>query len=336
MLAVSAAVPTIAFSGVTDVQQEAWDLVEGLAPAYGDHWWYISLLAFTRQDQGLFEEAEAARRGALSCEPSSGHAVHAQTHVLYETGRHEVGRVWLDHWVAESGRSASHRAHFSWHAALHELALGDTEAVRRRYYSQLAAPEVTGVRALVDSASLLWRWRTTTDWDPAVALGGRAPPGAPGRSPNPRWPGPRGRRPGAAGPPADPVRRAARRDRPTARPATRPSLPATWPRTAAAPATECCAARCATLCQALQAAVVEARWSDAATLIEDVLPVLARVGGSAAQREVVEETPLIALVNAGHQDRAMRILDERLHRRPSPLDQRRRCLAGPGATPVLT
>ena len=147
VLAVSAAVPTIAFSGVTDVQREAWDLVEGLAPAYGDHWWYISLLAFIRQDQGRFDEAGLLAESALSCEPSSGHAVHAQTHVLYETGQHEAGRVWLDHWVAESGRSASHRAHFSWHAALHELALGDTEAVRRRYYSQLAPlPSPASVR----------------------------------------------------------------------------------------------------------------------------------------------------------------------------------------------
>ncbi len=110
VLAASAAVPTIAFSGVTDVQQEAWDLVEGLAPAYGDHWWYISLLAFTRQDQSRFDEAGMLAESALSCEPSSGHAVHAQTHVLYETGQHEGGRVWLDHWVAESGRGASHRA----------------------------------------------------------------------------------------------------------------------------------------------------------------------------------------------------------------------------------
>ena len=72
VLAVSAAVPTIAFSGVTDVQREAWDLVEGLAPAYGDHWWYISLLGFTRQDQGRYDEAGLLAESALSCEPSSG------------------------------------------------------------------------------------------------------------------------------------------------------------------------------------------------------------------------------------------------------------------------
>ena len=75
VLAASAAVPTIAFSGVTDVQQEAWDLVEGLAPAYGDHWWYISLLAFTRQTSrgstrpGCSPRARcrASRRRATRC-----------------------------------------------------------------------------------------------------------------------------------------------------------------------------------------------------------------------------------------------------------------------------
>jgi uncharacterized NAD(P)/FAD-binding protein YdhS len=171
VLAVSAAVPTIAFSGVTDLQQEAWELVESLAPAYGDHWWYISLLAFTRQDQSRFEEAGLLAESALACEPSSGHAVHAQTHVMYETGQHEEGRVWLDHWIAETGRSAGFRAHFAWHAALHELARGDLEAVRRRYYMHLAPPAVKGVRALIDSASLVWRW--------TLEAGDSAPPVAP-------------------------------------------------------------------------------------------------------------------------------------------------------------
>ena len=164
MLAVSAAVPTIAFSGVTDVQQEAWDLVEGLAPAYGDNWWYRSLLAFVRQDQGRYDEAGQLSEAVLALEPAAGHAVHARTHVFYETGAHEAGLRWLDPWITTCGRHATHRAHFSWHAALHELATGDGDAVRRRYLGQLAPPVVTGVRGLVDSASLLWRCEVTGSW----------------------------------------------------------------------------------------------------------------------------------------------------------------------------
>jgi hypothetical protein len=153
---VSAAVPTIAFSGVTAVQREVWELVESLAPAYGRHWWYAGLLAFVRQDQGRYDDAAGLADRALDVQPSSGHAVHARTHVYYETGQHTQGLRWLDPWITVCGRQASHRAHFAWHAALHELAAGDVEAMRRRYVTQLAPPAVTGVRALVDSASLLW------------------------------------------------------------------------------------------------------------------------------------------------------------------------------------
>jgi uncharacterized NAD(P)/FAD-binding protein YdhS len=330
VLAASAAVPTIAFSGVTDVQQEAWDLVEGLAPAYGDHWWYISLLAFTRQDQSRFDEAGMLAESALSCEPSSGHAVHAQTHVLYETGQHEGGRVWLDHWVAESGRGASHRAHFAWHAALHDLALGDTEAVRQRYYSQLGPGCVTGVRALVDSASLLWRWRvTTTEWDEGLQQGlpGTSPAFAGETPPPPVAP---------LVPSIDP---SLLREPETPFVATHAALAlagdhdvsglAELERHARRSSDATMRAVVAPLCAALLACL-EARWEVAWRSLTDLLPVLVRVGGSAAQREVVEETLLLALVHDGRADQALALLDRRLDRRTSSLDLRRKhSLAAP-------
>ncbi|WP_204163449.1 FAD/NAD(P)-binding protein [Nocardioides gilvus] len=320
VLAVSAAVPTIAFSGIIDVQQDAWSLVERLAPSYGDHWWFISLLAFTRQDQGRFDEAGLLAESALSCEPASGHAVHALTHVLYETGRHETGREWLDHWVAESGRSASHRAHFSWHAALHELALGNTEAVRRRYYSQLAPPAVCGVRALVDSASLLWRWRvTTTDWFDAES----APP--------------------PVAPVLNAVDEALLDD---------PATPFVALHAAIAHAASGdlgrlgrLAARCratddaptrevvAPVCDALIAAGEE-RWSDAVGGLESATHRLVTVGGSAAQREIIEETLVLALTRSGRNTQASALLEARLDRRPSPLDARRRIVLEQSARPV--
>jgi len=328
VLAVSAAVPTIAFSGVTDLQQEAWELVEGLAPAYGDHWWYISLLAFTRQDQSRFDDAGLLAESALECEPTSGHAVHAQTHVLYETGKHDLGRAWLDHWVAESGRGASHRAHFSWHAALHELALGDTEAVRQRYYTQLAPPAVTGVRALIDSASLLWRWTVTTSgWDAAAGTtafaGEAAPP-------------PVGCVLDAAGP--------ALVDHPETpfvalHAALAVAAAGDLPRLARLRAS--CEASAdltirttvVTVCDALLAAG-EQQWGRAADLLTDVLPGLPRVGGSAAQREIVEETLLFCLVSDGRAEQALALLDGRLDRRTSPLDRRRRTSLTATAVPV--
>jgi hypothetical protein len=78
----------------------------------------------------------------------------------------------------------------------------------------------------------------------------------------------------------------------------------------------------APLCEALEA-VLEERWPDAVARLEAIRPVLRKVGGSAAQREVVEETLLFALVSGGRCEAARRLLETRLDRRDSPADHRR-------------
>ncbi|WP_407566427.1 FAD/NAD(P)-binding protein [Streptomyces sp. 184] len=303
-LALSIAVPTIAFSGVTDLDGAmARRLVERTTSAYEGHWFHTSLLAFMRQDDGRFDEAAELARRALAVEPAAGHAVHALAHVHYETGAHERGRDWLDNWIGDQGRGATHRAHFSWHVALHELALDDPDAVRRRWFAQLAPGRVNGVRALVDSGSLLWRARMSGCWTgeqpvegvlaaverevverpatPFTAMHSAVALTAAGDLPALRR-----LRTHAAG--ADPVQREV----------------------------------VAPLCEALEA-VLEERWPDAVARLEAIRPVLRKVGGSAAQREVVEETLLFALVSGGRCEAARRLLETRLDRRDSPADHRR-------------
>ncbi|MFF4037470.1 FAD/NAD(P)-binding protein [Streptomyces sp. NPDC001816] len=306
-LALAAAVPTIAFSGVSDLHDDdALGLLRLTSPAYDGHWFHTSLLAFLRQEEGRLHEAGELAHRALAVEPASGHAVHALAHVHYESGAHEAGRDWLDRWVSGRGRGAVHRAHFSWHIALHELALDDPAAVRRRWFAQLAPGRVTGMRALVDSGSLLWRARLSDSW--------------------------RGELPAAD------VLEAVEREV-LERPATAfTALHVAVARTAAGDLPALRRLRdhalgadqvqrevVAPLCEAL-AALVEERFVEAARGLDALLPVLRSVGGSAAQREVVEETLLYALVAAGRSDAARRLLDTRLDRKPAPRD--RRLLAG--------
>ena len=164
-LLLSVAVPTIAFAGTTVVPQESWEIVERAAPAYGDDWWYTGLLAFVRQEQCQWDEAMRLACRSLDEEPGAGQSAHARTHVHYETGDHEAGRDWLDSWMHGAGGSVDNPSHYSWHAALHELSIGDLEAVRTRFRTELAPPRVVGCRALVDSCSLLWRWAITPGAD---------------------------------------------------------------------------------------------------------------------------------------------------------------------------
>jgi hypothetical protein len=314
VLAVSVAVPTVAFGGLTSGRQTA-QLVEGLGRTNGDDWWYAGQLAFVRQDQERWSEAESLASYALSLEPSSGHAVHARTHAYYETGEHAAGLAWLDDWIGTRGPEANHRSHFSWHAALHELMQGDVEAVRRRYERELAPPLVSESRALVDSGTLLSRCHVTGAWQgelPRASVSASAPDG---------W---------LITPP-------------TAFAAMHAAV-----RAAAADAVGLAALRTTALahadptfrevvappCRALQD-VVAGEYAAAATRLEAVLPRAVALGGSAAQREVLQDTLVYALAQSGQGDRAAAVLDERLSRGASPLDARRRAaVVTPQVSPV--
>lgn len=302
-LAVSVAVPTIAFAGIYSVPQDAWELVDRLAPSYGDDWWFTGLLAFIRQEQGRLAEADQLSAKSLSVEPSAGTAVHARAHVFFESGEHRAGLDWLDGWIDGCGRDAVNRAHFSWHAALHEFALGDDDAAWRRYERQLAPPMVSGVRALVDSASLLWRWRVDDVLlEPRIAQA--------------------------------PIRSVDRHD------LLRPATPFVAMHSAVAMAVagdlaglETLRVHCwhsdnqvmrevsAGVVQAL-AWFVEGRFADCATLLQGLAPKWHAIAGSDAQREILLDTLIAALIKAGRCADAARMLQQRLDLRPRPRDQR--------------
>ncbi|MEY4680522.1 MAG: hypothetical protein RLZZ276_2171, partial [Pseudomonadota bacterium] len=57
-----------------------------------------------------------------------------------------------------------------------------------------------------------------------------------------------------------------------------------------------------------------------ARLLEPLMGEVARIGGSGAQREVFEDTLLVALMRGGEAGKARALLDQRLRRRPSPRD----------------
>ena len=303
-LAVSVAVPTVAFGGLTSGTQTA-ELVESLGRSYGDDWWYAGQLAFVRQDQERWSEAEDLASYALSVEPASGHAVHARAHVFYETGQHAAGLAWLDEWIRTRGPEANHRSHFSWHAALHELMQDDVDAVRRRFERELAPSVVTGSRAVVDSGSLLWRGRVTGAWTgdlPVAAVRSAAPDEWLSAPPTPFAAMHAAVLLAADGDGAGLTRLAAR----SAASDDRVFRDVVSP-----------------LCEGL-VAVVEERWNPAAATLGRVVATMEPLGGSKAQREVVEDTLVHALAGAGRTTEAAAVLDERLSRRASALDARRR------------
>ena len=299
----STAVPTIAFAGVTEVPQEAWHIVERAAPAYGDDWWFTGLLAFIRQEQLRFDEAMDLACRSLAVVPDAGHSAHARAHAHYETGDHVAGLAWMDDWVLGAGAGTDSISHFSWHAALHELSLGDLDAVRRRYDTQLLPERGLGCRALVDTGSLIFRWALT---------------------------------PGAVEVPDIAAVAAVTPESTLHRPAT-PFLAmhaavvllalddmtglGSLERWAAAHQNPTHRQVVAPLAGALRA-LGHGDSAGAADRLGALQGQIWRLGGSDAQREIVEETRSAALIRAGRYDEARLLLDERLDRRHSPRDAR--------------
>jgi hypothetical protein len=298
----SVAVPTIAFAGVTTVPQDAWTIVERCAPAYGDDWWFAGLLAFIRQEQGRYDEAMELSCLSLDVEPGAGHSAHARAHAHYETGDHVDGLAWMDGWITGAGAEVDNLTHFSWHAALHELSMGDLDAVRRRYESQLRPHVGMGCRGLVDSGSLVWRWMLT---------------------------------PGSRDvPPIDDVLaivdESLLRRPPTAFMAMHAAVAlcaaddaeglATLARSCAGRSEQVHVDVSAPLARALRRLVLGDP-SGAADALAKLEPQLWRVGGSDAQREVIEETRISALLRAGRYVEALDIVDRRLDRRRCRRDE---------------
>ena len=139
--------PSIAFAGAGDALPDAWAYVDRFAGVHGEAPWYLGLLAYGRTEQMRFFDAADLAEAALDADPANGNAAHALAHVHYETDAHGTGLRWLAGWVATAGRTQRYRPHFHWHAALHELAMGDAAAAARRYAAHLAPPRSTGVGA---------------------------------------------------------------------------------------------------------------------------------------------------------------------------------------------
>jgi hypothetical protein len=308
--AVSLLAPSIASAGVNAGVVDVWPLLDELDRSYPGDWWLPSLRAFAKTEQHRWSEAEDLAGTALAARPEAGHASHAMAHVYYETGRHGEAVAWLDGWLDGAGANQRFRCHFSWHSALHELAQGHVAAVRRRFDRELGG--VAGSRALVDSGSLLAR--CAAHGHPLGARRAAATCEAAGEvmetlsSPFIAW-----HAAVLAGVCADVERLTFVEDK------ARRQVAALAGRSDQA--TRSCAeawGMAVLVCRAVRAALDDDHAVAAALLssLGDTRP----LGGSPAQRELLDDLALRSLVAAGEPEAASHLATLRLQRRPNAFD----------------
>lgn len=292
----------IGFSGRQEREAEMLALLDGLATHYGDDWWFGMAHAFAQCEAGQREAARKTIDRSMAAHPRNAHGAHVRSHVLYEGGEDAAGLAYLDEWLRDYPAAAQLHCHLTWHVAIFSLGVGRFDRAWQAYSGGVAPVASWGppVNTLTDAASFLWRAEL-------------------------------------AGSPRDASRWSAVRDYAMR---TFPKHGVTFcdVHAAVAYAASGDAAALEGLARALTEADSAGRlaagpvvpslvdafgafargdWDATITILAPVLDQHVRIGGSRAQRDLVELTLLAAYLRAGRADGARSLLARRHDRRPS-------------------
>jgi len=149
----------IGFSGLPGREAEMLAFTSSLKPHYGDDWWFLSQYAFSLCETGQVDKASSVIDRSLAINPRNSHGAHVRSHIHYEAGETELGISYLNDWLADYDRSAIMHGHLSWHVALWALQLGDTDQMWQRVDADVQPGAALGlpINILSDTASILYR-----------------------------------------------------------------------------------------------------------------------------------------------------------------------------------
>ncbi|HEV7259660.1 MAG TPA: tetratricopeptide repeat protein [Bosea sp. (in: a-proteobacteria)] len=295
-----------AFSGMADHDQARVDLCEKHAHHFdADDWWFLTYRGWSHAENGSVRLGRDLAQRAFDLKPANANGAHALSHAMFEGGAGAEAEQLVARWLPTYDRSGILHGHIAWHQALSALERGDPAGALAVYetHVQPSVSQGTPINILTDTVSLLWRlqlyghqvpdslWQTARNYAETKFA-----------------------KPGFAFIDAHlGLLSAATGDKLAAseRVAALSSLVEEGTM-AAGPVVPA-------ICRAALA-FADGNYSDCVRILEPMAGEVARIGGSGAQREVIEDTLLVALMRSGEVMKAGALLDERLHRRPSPRD----------------
>jgi tetratricopeptide (TPR) repeat protein len=127
----------IGFCGRVGREKEQLAMIEPFEKDYGDDWWYRTQLAFAQIELGQFGVGEHNIERALAAYPRSAHAAHIRGHLFYEIGEREAGLRFLNDWMKDYPRDGLMHCHNSWHRAVWSLETGRSADAWRIYNDSL-------------------------------------------------------------------------------------------------------------------------------------------------------------------------------------------------------
>jgi len=149
----------IGFSGRAGREREQVEILDWLAPHYGEDWWFGCQHAFALDEVGERDAARAKIERAMQRQPRNAHGAHIRAHVYYEDGEQAASGRYLQEWMRGYPSEAQLHCHLSWHAALCALEAGRIDEAWRIYAAAIAPGGAWGppINVLTDAAAFLWR-----------------------------------------------------------------------------------------------------------------------------------------------------------------------------------
>ncbi len=285
------------YSGQQDRRQQTLALLESVQSHYGEDWWFMGMLSFVYHELDRFEESRRFSERSLDFYPRNANAAHNLAHVFYETVDHTSGLDFLNKWLTDYERQAPFHCHLSWHIAMFEMAAGRYGRAMELFEEGIRGNAMSR-SALPDAASLLWRCQlygynqVTLPWDAAREFAVRL-----------------ASKPGFAFNDAHAALVHVAMDDSAALENLQSGL-----RELATQGHPVAGQVVLPLVKGLQA-FGQRQYEEAIYFIEPIAPELVRIGGSHAQREIFEDTLLIAYLRSGHYAKAESLLRQRLFRR---------------------
>ena len=150
----------IGSSGRAGQKRALLELLDRLAPSYGDDWWFMAHHGMALSENGQRDAARPKIDRSLAQNPNNPWAAHARAHLCYEEGEPNAARAFLTSWLTTYPRNGLLYSHLSWHLALGDLEAGDAAAAFRLFREAFSLDVHSGPpRAKVtDAVSFLWRW----------------------------------------------------------------------------------------------------------------------------------------------------------------------------------
>jgi tetratricopeptide (TPR) repeat protein len=149
----------IGSSGRAGQKRALLDLLERLAPSWGDDWWFTAHHGMALSENGQRGVARPKIERSLSQNPKNPWAAHACAHLCYEEGDPNAARAFLVSWLPTYLRNGTLYSHLSWHLALGHLEAGDPAAALRLFREAFAPDVHSGPPRgkVTDAISFLWR-----------------------------------------------------------------------------------------------------------------------------------------------------------------------------------